>query len=428
MLRRVAALGTCAALAAPSGCGKTQEVVSVTTIGTQATPTNVDLDSADNSTSLSLVIDAAGTKHLLYLATGPAPAYAAGPRYGECAGSCDDLTSWRFAALPASRPGVVLSRVVVDSQGRPRFTMGESSSTSEGGDVLYASCDEACTSATSWAVASIGEASESLAAPIALDDADGVHVVFGSGSQEVTAMTCATGCSEPSRWTSRSYAAAGMFSPGDLAVDSAGTLHMTSLLHAGSGYAEVPPGSTSLHVAQGPGDADLYVRMRLDSLGRPRLLLASSDHRTLGYASCDQGCASGDAWTTASFSVPGDTVDALDLALDANGAPHVLWRSPSASVPSTSEELGDATCDADCATTGSAWQTQVLASVSALESATPPQTTSPGGPAGDLIRAAAIALDASGMPSSASILWRADANPNLCLQNHCPTVLRYSGP
>jgi hypothetical protein len=396
------AVGVGVALAVGACGGTAAEDVATMTFRTVAGATDVNLDVANGPYSPSLVIDATGTAHVLYYewrSPGTPPA----ARYGECSEGCDMLSSWRFATLPTTGIATSISRLELDSAARPRFLITRHTSSGVApNELLYASCDDACTDASSFRLVPVGQAIDDLngagvpsAMPIALDGDDGVWVAFLSATNTLTVASCKSACTDASSWSDAKYATSALYYPESLAVDGTGTLH---LLAGANAYAELAPGSLSpaVRVIDVPGDA---TRMRLDSQGRPRILWGGPTGG-LVYVSCDEACATDGVWSHAAIVVPEGSAVPGDLVLDANDAPHVAYVTPNPyeGNASTLVALGYAACEADCATASPKWKFQILEPASALwaETPTPDAKKGPADPAPLWVGPVSLALDASG--------------------------------
>ena len=167
------------------------------------------------------------------------------------------------------------------------------------------------------------------------------------------------------------------------------------------------------------------MHLRLDSAGHPRILYAPAyapaETPRIGYASCDQDCARGDAWTVNTLPTHG-TVP-LAFVLDATGRPHVAdvaWRSAKTDgVLVTRQALGYAACEADCDTSTGSWKTEVIQPASSVIGIRPP---APG--AFIVGTSGSIALD----PSDARFAYEVDDGTAFPGDNGVctPTILRYS--
>jgi hypothetical protein len=417
-------------------CGGTAaQDVAMTTFGTLAGATDVNLDTANGPYSPSLVIDATGTAHVLYYEW-RSPSTPAAARYGECPGGCDTLSSWSFATLPTTGIATSISRLELDSQGRPRFLITRHTSSGLApNELLYAACDDSCTDASSWSLLPVGQAIDDLdgagipsAMPIALDDEDAVWVAFLSGTNTLTVASCKNACTDASAWSDTKYTTAALYYPQGLAIDGAGTLHITAGANA---YSELTPGSLSpiVRTIDIPG---AQTRMRLDSQGRPRILWGGPTGG-LVYVSCDDACATSGTWSQAAIPVPEGSAEPGDLVLDSTDAPHVAYATPNAyrGDASTLVALGYAACDADCETASPRWKFQIIEPASAIwaETPTPDVKKGPADPAPLWVGPISLALDASG---DARLLYEVSKTQYCPLPSgtpqFCATVLSYALP
>jgi hypothetical protein len=411
-----------------AACGNVvEEEVATTKVGTQAAPTNVNLDVKSSPGSPSMAVDAHGTVHVLYYSSAPE---ASGARYAECTGNCDFLASWRFVTVAETGTEAAISPLVLDSHGRPRFVVTQYVGGALTARVLFVSCEEGCTAASSWRVATVGQASDAapedvpFPVPLAVDDHDGLWIAFASSDTQLTVMSCSTGCSEGSQWTAEAYAMVGPdpFHPKDIAVDAARTVHMTE--QGDIGYVEIErggPSSLTVRMLSLP-DINSPRRMRLDSNGHPRMLYVGD---TLRYASCNQDCAGHGKWTSVAIPTASSMAGSIDFVLDPRGLPHISYGlGPGAGLQS----LEYATCASDCVTASATWHVETIQSSSALATGTPAPDAGAGMPFLD-IWSVSVALDASGAPHFAYVVNRQEfcAQP-LDAPGWCPTVLRYSSP
>jgi hypothetical protein len=419
----------------------------------------VNLDVSGDSLAPSLLFDASHTAHLLYsyseLNTGVFPG---GARYAECPGNCDVLSSWKFATLHAQ--GMV-SALVLDSRGRPRFLFTQSDASQALGTLILASCDEGCTTASSWTFTTIatgldlsnctfGVGNIPVGMPLAIDSADRLWAVFSLSATNLAVASCATGCSAASGWVSTTYSYAGAEAtncPRDLAVDAAGTLHLTTAWsHLGT-YAELAPGASAWSVYTVPFSFGYPFRMRIDATARPRILHAKggtgNELATNGmvYASCDADCAMGGGWSSVTIPVSGGTAVPGDFVLDGAGNPHIAYASPSGAVLWGNENGGDcksssmrfqsleyATITVPSGEPPGAWQFATVQTSSVLRLDTPMLGSGDNGNGQPLLAVGptAIGIDTSGGNHFAFDLSKADACPADSFGNGCPDGLRYA--
>jgi hypothetical protein len=414
----------------------------------------VNLDVDGDSLSPSLLFDSKNTAHLLYsyseLNTGVFPY---GARYAECPGNCDVFSSWKFATLHVQ---AMVSQLVLDSQGHPRFlfTRPPADPTCEVlGSLIFASCDEECTTASNWTFTTIaqgvaasrcafGPGNILVGMPLAIDSTDRLRAAFPSSDTDLTLASCAAECSEVSNWISTHYssyaAAASSNCARDLAIDGAGTVHMTTFSGAVGAYAELAQGASAWSVYPIPFPFGFPFRMRVDALGQPRILHAKAgkngpfDSSAIVYSSCDTGCAAGGAWSSVTIPVPDGTAVPGDFVLDGTGTPHIAYAAPSDSVSCATgafQALEYATWigGSDGGPRG-AWQFSTVQSSSVLQADTPmlgsqynidePPELSVG--------PISIGLDTSGQSHFAFDVSKAGACPGETFGNGCPDGLRYA--
>jgi hypothetical protein len=412
------------------GCGQVVDDVGTLRVGTQAVSTSVNLDESHDASMASMAIDGSGVTHVVYF-----DGETSRPRYAECVNQCNSIESWRFVALPEVAPSAVLSALALDPAGRPRFVIHEPAAAA----LLYASCDAACTSASSWHVTRLAAPKEETASyltirriPLTLDAKGQASVAYHSGDTEITVKSCAAGCENASRWTERIFAtqtftlrgvAPAHFFPTSLAVDSSGTLHLSD---DASDYAQIPlNGSLTPLVATAPMTEDqtwpLDARLQLDSLGQPRVLSTP-----FTYASCAKDCGAAHPWTW-TLDVSSIAAVPSDFVLDSKGRPQValIQGNPRG-------DLVYAHCTANCDTSHAAWETQVIQSASDLDKSTPvPTSFDAGGVAKQIVISAgpgAIALNAQGAPRFLYTVSRAEFCTVTSESSICPSTLRYSAP
>jgi hypothetical protein len=413
---------------AVAACGNVvEEEVATTKVGTQATPTNVNLDVEGDSQSPSLVIDATGNAHLLFYWIGSGLGAGYGARYGECSSNCDTLASWRFVTLDV--PWAV-SPLVLDSKGRPRFLVTGLTPHAMAATLTYASCDEDCTATASWtftrlsdgAVPGGGPVPDAM--PLAIDAHGTSWVAFTSGATQLTLASCETRCTDAAHWTSTAYTTRYHFFPRDLGVDKAGTAHMTE--QYGNAYVEIATGPTSAQTRT-LNAPDTAVRMRLDSSGHPRIIYQGREG--LDYAWCNKDCAAKGTWAKVSTLAPQASEDPGDFVLDSAGLPHIAFGSPS-HPPAIVDDLRYATCSAHCGTPQMTFRIETIQSSSDLETGTPTRDGGGGSPfSGLVVSPVSVALDPSGAPRFAYEVTR----PQFCSvitdgPGYCYDTLRYSAP
>jgi hypothetical protein len=359
----------------------------------------VNLDVNGDSLAPTLLFDASNTAHLLYsfseLNTGVFPY---GARYAECPGNCEVLSSWRFATLHVQ---AMVSSLVLDSQGRPRFLFTQPPSGPNAevpGNLILASCDMNCTAASSWTLTTIfkafyctvGSGDIPQGAPLAIDSTGRLWATFASSYAELTVASCEDHCSDAASWAATPYAleasdlGIGSLCPRDASMDDRGVLHVTAFSQLCGGlfmYIELSRGATSLGVYTIPASFGFPTRMRVDPVGRPRILHQQAGTPFLDgssaivYSSCDSDCATGGTWSSVTIPVPGGTATPGDFVLDGTGTPHVAYASPSFSaIEKTGESQALEYAAQSAASDGGAfgaWQFATVQSSSVLEADTP---------------------------------------------------------
>jgi hypothetical protein len=277
--------------------------------------------------------------------------------------------------------------------------------------------------------------------PLAVDSADRLWAVFPSSDTDLTLASCAAECSEVSNWvqTHYSYAGAALTNcPRDLAIDEAGTVHMTTALsHVGS-YAELLQGESAWSVYAIPFPFGYPFRMRIDAMGRPRILHAKAgagnelESSALVYSSCDAGCASGGVWSSVTIPVPGGTAFPGDFVLDRTGAPRVVYPSPSYAVIWDAgggvQALGYAMQGAADSEPTDAWQFETVQSSSILQTDTPTLGSGCNGNGKPVLAVGpmTVGVDTSGDSHVAFEVSKAFFCPVSSFGNGCTDGLRYA--
>ncbi|MBL0372246.1 hypothetical protein JJB09_09405 [Rhizobium sp. KVB221] len=262
--------------------------------------------------------------------------------YGECDEDCADAGNWKFTEIAASGDNL-LSEVltlripdrtfVLDAKGRPRFVYTDANYSIEpdhyGAFVM--SCDTDCLDKANWAEVDLavhrseGYATESFGKPVlavAENGAMGLVANVYAFEEDGTELKdglyfygCEKDCTDKASWT------------------------RTFVVNQGSGSFPSPTWD-----------------LAFTSDGQPRLALFFGDgtdspelsHQLL-YAWCKSDCGKEDSWSANAVN-PGKGVgEGTDLALDAEGRPHIAMIT-------ANNQIALASCKADCETDKPDWR------------------------------------------------------------------------
>ncbi len=326
---------------------------------------------SNNTEETDVAVDAAGGVHAVVGAKtsdgGVRPVY-----YGHCAANCHLASSWswvslgdlglwgggvRLALTPSGQPRLMwyseatLTAPVVwtyaeyngsswtiraivqscetcavsagryfglDPQGRPRFVYNDINSQANHTGTFYRYCDSGCTNASNWHESSLS--TELLADAALVYDGQSVPMLVYRANDKLLFYEL----------VGESWAGGELY---DLGYEAAFSLHR-------------------------------------DSQGRPRLALYSgSPDNLLSYAWCNASCGSGGVWTRQEVGTAARHGLDVDLALDAQGRPHMAYNVDD--FASSIYGLGYARCSGSCESAGASWTEQIVETMDQLDQVAP---------------------------------------------------------
>lgn len=306
----------------------------------------------DNTGAPHLSLDKAGGLHTAY------PTYVGkGAYYAYCDAACSSEADVKVVRFETEMT-VLNALVAVTDDGRPRVLLNSWDR------IYYAECDEDCTEQTSWSIGAIlkhDNKKEITGEAFALDpDGNPAFILhsyvelFGVG-QEVPATHfawCGGDCTNTANWIANKLADEN-WEGGALRFDDDGGAHLFAAevtYEVGVPKDRIPVyASCASHCEDGGAtwsslslnypayeDRNKAVSMRpalsleLTSDGAPRVLAMlngeAEDERWITYMACDQDCtASGESWAGTVVSNNPNIAAGLDLALDANDRPRMVY-------------------------------------------------------------------------------------------------------
>jgi hypothetical protein len=301
----------------------------------------------DNTSAPALALDGSGNLHTVY------PSYAGGGAYyTSCANGCQragDLSLVRFET-----DGTVTNAMIsLDAQGRPRVLL------SAYAKVYYASCDSGCGNLNSWKVTAILDhaGKKSVTGPAFALDSQGrprflmhtyvAYLGVGQGAPVTEYVTCDANCHDPAAWKAYRVAEQ-IWWHSELRFDAQNHPRVGTIardVNASGGWVDYGAyieclgdcaqeaswqGTTLLPSYADDNEAislQPSIALALTSSGAPRILMLarSTDHqKQLAYLTCDSGCT-GAGWTGRTLSTNTKLQDGLDLALDAQNRPRLVY-------------------------------------------------------------------------------------------------------
>lgn len=308
-------------------------------------------DSLDEPT---LGVDASGRPRLMWYAeySGDENYY-----YAECNANCtDSAANWPSVAV-ASLGGYDYPHNVryaaLDTQGRPRLVYEMSNYPDYGFN--YLTCDADCTTASNWQTTAVTtpDLQPDMNLQLVFDPNDRPRVLGYDDSNSVLVYAeCDSSCSTAANWGSVALFDVGYFFDYDFAL-------------------------------------------RLDAQGHPRIayyLKDSNNNVLLYYAWSNANSLTVTGWSSYSLNYPTNDELSLDLALDSQGRPRIVF--------STDElDLSYLVCTANCETASPTWQQQFIETgdelnasypIAAIPGCSPPTWSIKGYPS--------LALDAADNP------------------------------
>jgi Bacterial Ig-like domain len=204
--------------------GATPSLKYATCTGTCTTFANWDTVTVDASGEVglysSLAVDGSDRVHVSYQDVTHADL-----RYATCAVACTSAGNWQVVTVDA--PGAVgyFTSLGVDESGRVHVSYSDVN-----GDLKYATCAAACTTAAGWQEVTV-PTPEPVQGPniaLAVDGSGRLHVTYTTGGSDLGYATCATACATAANWRAVLVDTAGDVGGGtSLAVDASGRVHVS---------------------------------------------------------------------------------------------------------------------------------------------------------------------------------------------------------
>ncbi|MCP4356887.1 MAG: hypothetical protein GY796_02580 [Chloroflexi bacterium] len=322
-----------------------------------------------------IVVDGAGGVHVSYKSKysvgGITPIY-----YAYCATNCDVFANWTTVTVGDARLGVAAALAVTPA-GQPRLVWYYQQTTLGDGDYIYAACDVNCLDAANWSQVTVATTKSSSRRNLTLTPQGQPRFVYTDISsfpphKGLFYAYCDVNCTVLANWSETQINAATEFYDIDLIADSAGKLHL--LYNFDNSTAEyVQCAADCDNPANWIGEqlyaigleADLSLAITDNNQPRFAIYTGSLDHQTY-YAWCDTDCAtSTTSWQNWGVGLADYEGEELDLALDGQNRPHLVYHSQNLS-------LGYAACTADCDSTQSVWQNEYVETAAELNVLEPP--------------------------------------------------------
>lgn len=309
-------------------------------------------DEARNTANPTIEIDSAGNSHLIY------PAYAFGDAfYAYCEGECDSAGEVKVVRFDTDGT-VANAMLALDENDRPHVLLSAYQK------VYYGSCEGDCTELGNWSLSVILEhasdaereiSGEAFALapggkPRFIMHAYRAYLGFGGPAPATFYVQCDTDCQSSANWTS-SQIAEQTWQESDLVLTSAGFPRIATVAvvenEAGTseigGYIECNANCTDPDEWKAVGlsiaYSDRYISMidpaislALDANENPRLLVLGKNNegaKAMTFFACDGDCAEGDNWAGTALITDERLGAGLDLALDHDGRPRVVYTAAS---------------------------------------------------------------------------------------------------
>lgn len=304
--------------------------------------------------------------------------------YLYCAANCADPANWVWTRV--GQVGMGASdcdgvRLGLDPQGRPRLMWYYlSSPLAAQGTWHYAECNANCTNAGSWADYAVVDVDPYRGFPgkgryFALDPQGRPHFIYRDLTGTYYAL-CDGNCASGGQWRAFRLNESLHLYDASLAFSSSGMArlayrtgnYLAYYEYVGdANYAVDPANSWSGGLFFTLGSEPMY-SLRLDAQNRPRLAIYTNGR--LSYAWCQSGCGTVGNWSTYSLGLPSEYGKDVDLAIDAQGRPHLAYNVDGAGSSSV-YGLGYARCTGNCETTNSTWETIIVDDADHLDTVAP---------------------------------------------------------
>ncbi len=333
-----------------------------------------DITNGSDGRQPTLIVDAAGTRHLLYEQLLPSNTTLVPYRYGECSSNCALSSNWQFTSIGDRATFGALGKLSLNAQGKPRIIWARSNSTATVDDPYvfhFASCDSGCTTAAGWTSGPILNLPagryiyEDTGRNFSVDGTGRAHLVFSTdGVAGLNYMSCAANCTQAASWSapirlSDFRARVSLATTATGQVKLAFTTQETQVLS----YRTCESGCDTL--ANWSTEAALQnsnkgqVSMRLDEQGRPRIFfnqngVGTPSGNSTYYGWCESNCTDATQWQFADIGLPAsDGKGGLDFDLHTNG-------EVSAAMETDKGELSVVRCMANCQSLGATWLRNVV--------------------------------------------------------------------
>lgn len=305
-------------------------------------------DTATNTSSPRVEVDAKGGTHFLY------PAFAIGDAfYAYCAAGCRGPEDVRSVRLE-TQGSVTNAALALDDAGRPRALLATFTS------VYYAWCDSRCTDAASWTTTKIiehGSDDEVTGEALALEGGKPRFIMhayrkfLGAFQKpETFYVECDEACDEPASWSVHSISEQ-LWEGSTLRFDESGIAHVATVVQvvpeAGgpidkiAAYFECSGDCTTAESWNGLGIDHAYeettadptiqpsVSLSLTRAGAPRVVVLGKDEdgARLSYHECDDDCLDSASWSPFMRLTDPHFGAGLDLALDHADQPRLVFTS-----------------------------------------------------------------------------------------------------
>jgi hypothetical protein len=336
--------------------------------------------------------------------------------YAHCAMNCSDPANW--LELPLFAAGIYDSlddpTLGVDASGRPRLMWYAEYSGETNARYYYAECNANCTdSAANWtsrAIAELGSYDYPHNVRYAALDTQGrprlIYEMSNYPDYGFNYLACDANCTIASNWQTTAVTTPDLEPDMNLQLvfdsnDRPRVLGYDDTNHV-LVYAEC---NNSCSTAANWGSVALFevgyyfdydFALRLDAQGRPRIAYYSkdsSDNVLMYYAWSNTNSLTAAGWYSYSLNYPTNDELSLDLALDGQGRPSVMYATDKL-------DLGYLTCTANCETASPTWQQQLIETGEELDASYPiAQIPTCTPPVWMVFGYPSLALDAAGNPN-----------------------------
>lgn len=312
-------------------------------------------------TDASLALAGDGSVHVAFSPDAPLRVNVYPVQYAYCATNCSQESNWGAIAIGEARYDGGGMRLRLDPQGRPRVMWFAKDIGLREGIYVYAECNQNCLRSTNWKA--IGLVSSMMGALndeeyFTLDPQGRPRFVFQGSTGVMSYASCERSCSEGANWTATPINTPNLEPFNfELVYDRSGRPRISFITQARIektfvGFASCDTSCTNaanwsvlsglVHVG-----VDYDHSLAVDSQGRPRLAVYTGGYSNgptpedyhLLFLWCDAGCIDYTGWFYQQLSLPATAGEDVDLRLDNQDRPRLVYYVRGGKVWSTAWDM-----------------------------------------------------------------------------------------